>query len=170
MLYLCPPGIPALSSSPSLSRNLTFWMGRHLQADVSSPISCRTCPPVLDILGPVFSCCSLQEHQVREDVESIDPEHGQNWPCHLLNVPQQVHLHVMWGRIVWVTPFAVTGTAFPMLGGNFPQPSVAQQKYTGLRGDQHPQFWPACCFKELAAWSPVVDKSNTLFTACKKLE
>ena len=29
---------------------------------------------VLDILGPVFSCCSIQEHQVWEDVKSIDPD------------------------------------------------------------------------------------------------
>jgi hypothetical protein len=125
---------------------------------------------VLDILGPVFSCCSLQEHQVWEDVESIDPEHGQNWPCHLLNVPQQVHLHAMWGRTVWVAPFAVTSTAFPMLGGNFPQPSVAQQMYTGLLVISTANFGQPFCFKELAAWSPVVDKSNTLFTAWKKLE
>ena len=103
-------------------------------------------------------------------MESIDPEYGQNWPCHLLNVPQQVHLHAMWGRIVWVTPFAVTGTEFPMLGGNFPHPSVVQQMYTGLLVISTANFGQPFCFKELAAWSPVVDKSNTLFTAWKKLE
>jgi hypothetical protein len=57
-----------------------------------------------------------------------------------------------------------------MLGGNFPQPSVAQQKYTGLRVISTPNFGQPVCFKELAAWSPVVDKSNKLFTTWKKLE
>ncbi len=113
---------------------------------------------VLDILGPVFSCCSIQEHQVWEDVKSIDPDHGQNWPCHLLNVQQQVHLHAMWGRIVWVTPFAVTGTEFPMFGGNFPQPSVAQQMYTGLLVISTANFGQPVCFKELTPWYPTVAK------------
>jgi hypothetical protein len=64
----------------------------------------------------------------------------------------------MWGRTVWVAPFAVTSSAFPMLGGNFPQPSVAQQMYLGLLVISPANFGQHFCFKELAAWSPVVDK------------
>jgi hypothetical protein len=55
-----------------------------------------------------------------------------------------------------------------MLGGNFPQPSVAQQMYLGLLVISTANFGQHFASKSSQLGLPLL--TNTLFTAWKKLE